>query len=299
MSNWSFDALIDATVPQEFIESAFDIHCFRLVLLSTLILSMTYPVVHRVLLKCDGYKKIEESNNQQMVILHHTVEALLLFCATPIFSYYMIRLNFQVHDDMVEVLYYMRSINILALTFMVMYLIEIASRFKNIRFLILFHHLLTIFDAMIVLFIPTVIMVKTAGVLVYFICFESLIFVGLLMYRLFPQNRFTPKVILAGMICFGASRPFQLLWIGAVVFQGWNQESVVKWQAIFQLVVTIVLTLLQIFSIKIHYALWKRCLAKQIRSDVENKLDDADSFTEGCAPAIKLNKSMHIMAGVF
>ena len=286
-------------MPQEFIELTFDIHCFRLILLSTLILSMTYPVVHLVLLKCDGYQKIEDSSNQQMVILHHTVEALLLSCATPIFSYYMIRLNFQVHDDMAEVLYYSRSINTLALTFVAMYLIEIASRFKNIRFLILFHHLMIILDAMIVLFIPTVAMVKTALVLVYFICFESLTFVGLLMYRLFPENKVTPKVILAGMILFGASRPLQLLWIGAVVFGCWNQENFVKWQAIFQLFITIVLTSLQIFSIKIHYSLWKRSLAKQTRSDVNNKLDDADSFTDDYAPATDLNKSAHIMADVF
>ena len=113
-----------------------------------------------------------------------------------------------------------------------------------------------------VLLFPTSVMLKTASVLVYFICFEALTFVGFFMYRIFPNSKYTPKVVLAGMICFGITRPLQVLWVGAAAFGSWSDGNTVKWQAIFQIVVTTILTALQVFTLKIHYGVWKRLCTK-------------------------------------
>ena len=149
-------------------------------------------------------------------------------------------------------------------TFTSMYMIEIASRYNNTNPLVLVHHIVATIDALFVVFFPTIVMFKTSAVLVYFICFESLTFIGLVMHRLCPQSKATPRVMVAGMVCFGATRPVQLVWVFAAIFGSWNDDNIVKWQGILQVCVTLIVTMIQIFSLKIHYFVWKRCLAKQM-----------------------------------
>ena len=148
---------------------------------------------------------------------------------------------------------------------MAMYMFELASRFDKPRPIIVFHHLLACFNGFLVVLFPTSIMCRTASILAYFICFEALTFIGLFMYRIFPDSKLTSKVIFAGMISFGITRPFQLLWIGATVFGQWNDEYTVKWQALMQLAITCILTYLQVVTLKIHYGIWKRCITRKKR----------------------------------
>ena len=81
------------------------------------------------------------------------------------------------------------------------------------------------------------------------------------------------------MISFGITRPFQLLWVGAVVFGQWNDEYTIKWQALMQLAVTCILTYLQIMTLKIHYGIWKRCIAnkKKMALDRTSTMIDLES----------------------
>ena len=64
------------------------------------------------------------------------------------------------------------------------------------------------------------------------------------------------------MVCFGITRPLQVLWVGAAALGSWSDENTVKWQAIFQIAVTMIFTALQVTTLKIHYGLWKRLCAK-------------------------------------
>ena len=98
-------------------------------------------------------------------------------------------------------------------------------------------------------FFPTIVMFKASSVLVYFICFESRTFIGLVIYRLCPQSKTTPRVMVAGMVCFGATRPVQLVWVFAAIFGSWNDDNVVKCQGILQICVTLIVTMIQIFSL--------------------------------------------------
>lgn len=268
-TTWSLDPLLHSVLPDKIADSIFTRLTFGGFFGMALLLSATYPLLHKLLLKSfENYKDIA-TPKKQIVSLHHALEALVLSIAFPFFTYYMISINFQVHelDDIVSNL---RSILILCSTFMSMYMMELASRYEDPRPLIVFHHLLACADGLISFMFPTTFMIKTGSALVYFICFEAITFAGLFMYRMFPNSKNTSKVIFAGMVIFGGSRPLQLLWIGAVSFGSIkNDEHVVKWQVIMQITVTAILTVLQLFTLKVHYVIWKRCISNNKNKETQ------------------------------
>jgi hypothetical protein len=99
------------------------------VYLITLLFSVTYPlVVHKLLLKkIEKYNAIKPATSSKQIIeLHHAVEALVLSIAFPFFTYYMVKVNFQVHDEEeIDVLMSnIRSILCLCICFMVMYMVQ-------------------------------------------------------------------------------------------------------------------------------------------------------------------------------
>ena len=265
-TSWSLDPLLHDTLPTKLIESSIltgDLRTVQLIYLSVIVLAIAYPIIHKVLLRFSQQYSDMDRAGKQIATLHHAVEALILSIVTPFFSYCVIRVNFQVHDDINVLLSDIRYMMNLMLCIMTMYAMELASRFQNPRPLVSFHHIFAYFDGFMALLFPTSVMLKTSSVLVYFICFEALTFVGLLMYRIFPDSKYTPKVILAGMVCFGITRPLQVLWVGAAAFGSWSDENTVKWQAIFQIVVATILTALQVMTLKIHYGVWKRLCARK------------------------------------
>ena len=278
-TNWSLDPLLHTNLPAAICESIFaNLTFVRMLYLTAMVLSVTYPIVHTVLLK--SFKRYQEikTPGKQVVVLHHAVEALVLTLSLPFFTYYMIRANFQIHE-LDEVISSFRSIAALLGTFMMMYMMEIAARYDGPRPVIIFHHLLACTDGLMVLLFPTTVMLKTASILVYFICFEAFTFAGLFMYRIFPNSKVTQKMIFAGMVMFGSTRPIQVLWIGAAVFGSW--DDIVKWQGIMQLVVTLILTVLQCWTLQIHFKLWKRCGTKkgQVRSKRPSKKPQREIVT--------------------
>jgi hypothetical protein len=264
MPVWSIDQLLYVAIPPEVLLQMFDVTMVRNVFLSMLIVTLSYPLVHKALTFYfkTSYKEIT-SAPKQLVVLQHSVEALFLAIMLPVFSYKIVPLNFQVQDNLEDFIADLRTVGTLMILIMFIYMIELASRYLDPRPLIIFHHLVSIGDALLILFFPTSVMMKTGVILVYFICFEFLTFAGLVMYRLFPLNRATPKVIIAGMVVFGITRPAQLLWVFGAVFWSWNDENTVKWQAVVQIIATFTVTSVQIYSLKIHYSVWKRCIKKQ------------------------------------
>ena len=270
MSTWSLNPFLHSTIPAEVVQTmlADPQLVWRLALVSML-LGIAYPLVHKLLSRYSKvYKSLGSvSSNKQVVILHHAVEALALTLLTPILSYYMLHLYFQNHN-IHEITYYLRKVSVIMTSVVFMYMIELASRFKDPRKIIVFHHLITTLDGVLAYALATETMLKTASVLVYFICFEAFTFIGLVLYRLFPDSNVTPKAIIIGMVCFGVSRPFELLGVGAIVVGSWNDEHFVKWQGILQLVVTLIVFSLQVLTLRIHYQVWIRCVARQAECDI-------------------------------
>ena len=200
----------------------------------------------------------------------------------------MVKVNFQVHDEeeIDVVMSNIRSILCLGTGFMVMYMMELASRYEDPRPIVLFHHLLSCLDGFLIFLFPTDVMIKTGAVLVYFICFEALTFAGLFMHRIFPNSKTTPKVVVAGMVIFGATRPLQILWVGTAVFSSWDDDNMVKWQAVMQIIVTGVLNVLQVWTLKIHYGIWKLC------TSTTNKKEKYSSIERGTKQMI-IGKSFY------
>ena len=65
------------------------------------------------------------------------------------------------------------------------------------------------------------------------------------------------------MVCFGITRPLQVLWVGAAALGSWSDENTVKLQAIFQIAVATIVMALQVMTLKIHYGVWKRLCARK------------------------------------
>jgi len=276
--SWSLDPLLYHNLSEIVCERIIgDIKVTQVALLSGLLLSGFYPIMHKMLLKIFKTYRTINPACKQIVILHHAMEALVLSVLTPIFTYSMFRAFFQV-NDIDAVVSDIRMCAHLSIMIMFMYFIEMAARYESPRPVVLLHHILSCGDAVMVTVFASSVMVKTSAVMVYFICFEALTFAGLFMYRVCPENKYTSKVIFVGMITFGITRPLQVLMVGGVAYGSWNDESQENWQIIFQCIVALLLSSLQLFTLKIHYVVWKKVT---LMSEKIPKKIDAVSNTKG------------------
>ena len=64
-----------------------DVEITQFTLLAILLLSLSHPLSHKVLSRFEKYNALE-SSSKQLVVLYHSVEAMVLTIATPVFSYY-------------------------------------------------------------------------------------------------------------------------------------------------------------------------------------------------------------------
>ena len=246
---WSMASISDH-LPAEVWESFINQYVAASTLLGTLFLALGYPLIHNILLSKSQVYRENLDLGHQVVVLQHAVEAVFLTLIYIQFTYVMLSVNFEEQEynsfknKMTAVITFMSVI-------MIMYLMEIASRFANPRPLVVAHHLCAYLDGIIVLFFVTDANVKAASLLVYFITFEALTFVSLVMYRLCPTHRWTKPTILAGMVVFGSTRLIQFIWIMAGLVASW--EHLMLWQAVFQITLAVVFTFLQLYSLTIHY----------------------------------------------
>ena len=98
-TRWSIDPLLHITLPNEVFESTFaDLSLVLSLYLTTLLLSVTYSIAHKILLKFSGVYISLEGRSRQIIVIHHATEGLVLSALFPIFSYHMIKTNFQIHE---------------------------------------------------------------------------------------------------------------------------------------------------------------------------------------------------------
>lgn len=261
---WSVEN-IDGHLPGYMWESFATYHVAAGILVGTLFLALSYPVFHQVYLRKSARYRDQLTRDQQIVVIHHSVQALTLSLLFVPFTYVVLSVNFE--EQNVETLG--KKFTALA-TFMsviiVMYLIEIASRFVNLRALVVAHHLCAYMNGIVTAYFLDTANVKSASLLVYFITYEAATFMGLVMYRLVPDHKWTRPMIVTGMVTFGLSRPIQLIWIIAGLIEIWSDA--ILWQAIFQIVLATMFTSLQIYSLTIHYSLYKKLGERQLSMPV-------------------------------
>lgn len=288
-SQWSLEPLLHGHLPTDaLLEVGSDIGIIRFCLAAILALSLLFPFTHQLLLKvCKEYRAMKTSK-KQIVVVHHALEAVILSVVLPFFTYYMLKVNFK-EMDLSEFTSSVRGIIKCAFCVLMLYPFELVSRFEEPRPLVIFHHVLSFSDFLLSIILMSSVTVKAAMILGFLICFEAPIFMGLFMYRMFPKSRYTSKVMFLGMLSFGLTRPIQVIWIGAAVFGSWNHENVVKWEGLLQIVITLVLTAIQLFTLKIHYGIWQRCISMRKGSDamMQDSKAPRSKSTQDCAVDIE------------
>lgn len=269
-SSWAIEH-ISKTLPNEIWESLLDNRFLAIyVLAETLAIAIIYSVINRVLFKfCAPFRVLRA--DAQLVVTHHAIEALVLSLFFIPATYLTMSVLFE-DQDLVQLDSKVLPLFVYLTTVVVMYAFEMATRYRKLRPVLILHHLVASLDGLFILCFPSTATVKTAAILVYFITYESVTFFGLLLYRLYPYSKATPKVIFTGIIVMGVSRPFQLLLVLGSLFASWNE--IVIWHAVVQILVTMIVTSVQIYSLNIHYGLYKRCLRKQREGNKDMCNDD-------------------------
>lgn len=265
MTDWSIQN-IKGHLPTEVWETFLNHDVIAFGLAVMVLLSFSYPFTHQVYLKHSEKYRDQLNQNQQLVVIHHTVEAVFLSIIWTPFTYVILSVNFQ-KQEYESLKTKLTAVSIMMLGILTMYLLEIGSRFATLRPLVAIHHLCVAFNGLLALHFVTTATVRSSTLLIYFVTFEAVTFIGLVLYRLAPTHRATRPIILAGMIIFGLSRPVQFVWIVGGLWVNW--EDLVIWQAVVQIVLTCVFTSLQMYSLTIHYQLYKKCCAR--RTDIQTQ----------------------------
>lgn len=192
--------------------------------------------------------------HQRVVVIQHTIQALFLSLAFVPTTYLLASFNFQ--DQTLDELGPKATMSAVFLGLVVvMYCLELASRIKP-RPLLLIHHGATTVMGMYCVAYFTEANITTASLLVYFITYEAVIFVGLVLYRLWPAHEQTHQVLYIGMVVFGVTRPLQVLTVLISLLV--NRHHLIVHQAVLDGCVTVAFTLLQLYSLRIHYGMFLR-----------------------------------------
>jgi hypothetical protein len=201
-----------------------------------------------------------------------SIEAMFLSLALVPLTYLVLSLNFE--EQSIEALSNkVIALGVLMFGITIMHMMELVSRFQDQRPLVVAHRLCAYLDSIFPAFALSTANLKASSLLVYFITYEAVTFVGLIMYRLCPANRATRLTIMAGMVIFGLSRPVQIVWILTSLAVSW--EPLVVWHDVSQIILSVVFTVLQLYSLNIHYSLNNKC-GSSIRLQDENKIIGGD-----------------------
>ncbi|CAB9523360.1 expressed unknown protein [Seminavis robusta] len=256
------------------------------VFLALIVVALSYPVFNMFWTKrSETFRGL--SNDQQVVVIQHTIEAFYLTLAFPVLTWAMLSANFQVPFSADYLSIVSNIIGGYMVWIVHVYVMEIVGRYRTIRPLVLVHHLCAAGDALLPLYVMSAINIRCAAVLTYFIAWEAPVFIGLFMYRLYPLNKWTPRIIRFSMWTFGLSRPVQMAWILALVIVHW--ENSVAWHAITQVCFGVLFSSLQLYTLVIHNALLKKCLKMQrgstgtsvVKELSQEVPDDASKSTSG------------------
>lgn len=251
------------TLPDSFFENAVTGDAVGGVLLGLLLVALSYGPLHRLWTKRSVTYKLLHPE-QQVVVIQHSIQALFLAILFAPITWSMLSTNFQVPLTERFAKSRFSFIGSYMVWIIGVYIMELAARYRSVRWLVVVHHLCATADALLPLFALSGTNARCASVLTYFISWEAPVFTGLVMYRLFPLNKWTPRVIRFGMMVFGLSRPVQLAWIIMIVASLW--DDMVKWHGISQILFGVVFSCLQLYTLTIHNVLLKKCLKAQIES---------------------------------
>lgn len=245
-----------ASYPKEVWESFVDWHVTAAVMIGALSVTLSYATHHYFRNSYSAeYQKLPD--HQQLVVVQHSIEALTLSTLFAPLTYLMLSLNFEKQVSLEIAAKKVQSLGSLMFIIIIMYPVELATRYKGQRPLVLVHHLCAYANFIFPAFFLTTANMRAASPFVYFITYKAISFVGLIMYRLHRSNKWTSRIIFVGMLAIGLSRPLQVILIlGSLMF---TWDELVIWHAGVQIFFCALFTILQIYSLTIHYKMYKKC----------------------------------------
>jgi hypothetical protein len=276
MGSWSWDQF-SACPPTWYWEAFVTSTIIFAILIAGLVVALLYPVVFNAL-----HKKSEKfrslSPDQQLTTLHHAVEFVVLSVAFAPFTYTVIYLNFAVPESIDAAQPIFTMLGVFMVTIMIMYFVEMGSRFRSPRPLVLFHHITTSGNAIFLMAALSTVNIRACAVFTYFVTFESPLFLGLVMYRICPERPATRSIMQGARLLFGLTRPVQLVWALGSIAAIWGEEHFDTWIAAAQIVICVFFTTLQLYTIYIYGDL--------IRKLDRNKRISSGAFESPYAPDI-------------
>jgi hypothetical protein len=250
MGSWTWDQF-SVCPPTVYWESFVTSSVIFVILIVGLVVALLYSVVFNAL-----HKKSEKfrslSPDQQLTTLHHAVEFIVLSIAFAPFTYTVLYLNFAVPESIDAAQPIFTMLGALMVTIMIMYMIEMGSRFRSPRPLVLMHHITACGNAIFLMAALSTVNARACSVITYFVTFESPLFLSLVMYRLCPGRPVTRSIMQGARLLFGLTRPVQLVWALGGIAATWGEENCDTWIASAQIVICVFFTSLQLFTLYIY-----------------------------------------------
>lgn len=280
MGAWAFDN-ISINLSTEIWRSLVKHNAPGLLLLCILAISLCYPFFHAVLQRYSQIYAEKLDGDQQTVVVQHAIEAVILLLLFVPYTYMVLSTFFE-ELPLEHLAGRFVALGFFMSTVMTMYMFEVATRYSNLRPMVFGHHFCAYLDGIITAFFLGTANIKAAFLLVYFITYEAPLFIGLVLYRLAPAHRFTCPTMMSGMLIFGFSRPFQLLSvIGSLLATGLG--NLVLWQVVLQITLATCFTALQLYSLTIHYKIYRKALQKREQLKVRSVTDNSYSENQNGA----------------
>lgn len=187
---WSFNH-ISNYLPRDTWESFVDHYVAAGMMLGVLAICLSYTAVHRLLHHyAIPYRQLDK--DKQLVVVHHTIEAIFLSLLFLPLTYLVASINFE--EQPIDQLHRkVSALGIMMFTIIIMYMVELASRYQANRPLVVAHHLCAYADSVFPAFSLTTANLKASSLLVYFITYEAVIFMRLVLYRLYPAHKATSR----------------------------------------------------------------------------------------------------------
>lgn len=230
-------------------------------------------VLGAALLMCGLYKLIIKSftrysvtygrleHGKQKTLVQHVFNAVVLLLCLPPLTYINVSLQFQANKSEEETLMAIRWNIILMIVVMLTFIFDFIYRDFRMRWFLAMHHILALSNGMFTAFFMSHSNFKASSLLVYFATYEGLSYFALVMYRIYNDKAFAGSSLIAGVAIVGITRIIQVTWIIGSLATVWN--NLILWHAIVQCIFTASFTIIQLYSLKIHYKLANGLLKKK------------------------------------
>lgn len=296
---------LDFIIDTFFTDGIYFHHIFNLLLISSIstILSFTaaYFIWTSLAKFCKGhwfghYNKL--SGAEQMILCTHSVYVLLLTCQLPVYSLFLIKALFG-PDFLTALGQWYAPLFCFVIQHGLLYVIEAATR-SIIKFnsLLLWHHILWIIFIVIATYSKTVFAIKLDLILDWLVVFEAPLYLALIAIRLQAPWHVIQRAILFAAVVYGLSRIFQTILL-AFFFAGSYQRvhrsghDDVYWSGA---VLSLALTLLQLYTGYIYYRLYLRCQPSRVRLErkaKQSEVQESVSSRSGSMLAFDVQQSAY------